>query len=160
VAARFRFRLESLLKLRRSLEQAAQRALARTLERREAAREHLERLRQAGVETVESRSVPAGQPVDLERWRAAERYLVVLERQIREAGEQLREAEARVVTARQELVRAHRAHLMLVRLKERRQELHALEMLREEAREMDEMAVLRYRHGPVLTGGGAREVSP
>jgi len=147
MAARFRFRLESLLKLRRSLEQVAQRALARTLVQRDEAQAHLEQLRASHAATLESRRIPLGAAVDLEKLRAGERFLLVLEHRIVLAGQQLREAEARVAAARQELLRAHRAHLMLVRLKERRQELHALEVRREEARDMDEMAVLRYRFG-------------
>jgi flagellar export protein FliJ len=148
VAARFRFRLESLLKLRRSLEEAAQRSLARTLTLLDQARTRLEQLQASHGATIDARRTPVGQAVDLERLRAIERFLLVLERRIGEARLQLREAEVRVAAARQDLIRAHRAHLMLVRLKERRQEQHALEQLREEARDMDEMAVLRYRHGP------------
>jgi flagellar FliJ protein len=159
VASRFRFRLESLLNLRHSLEQAAQRAMARALERRDQAQASLDQLRASHARTVESRAVPLGQAVDLERLRAIERFLLVLERRAVEAREQLREAEARLAAARQDLLRAHRAHLMLLRLKERRQEQHALEQLRLEAREMDEMNVLRYRHGPVSTGAMAREVT-
>jgi flagellar export protein FliJ len=157
VAARFRFRLESLLKLRHSLEQAAQRALARTLELQEQARARCADLQRSQAETIESRSMPVAQAVDLERWRAIERFLLVLERRLAAAKEQLQEAEAQVAAARRELMAAHRAHLMLVRLKERRQEQHALEVLREEARDMDEMAVLRYRISP---GFQAREVQP
>jgi flagellar biosynthesis chaperone FliJ len=40
---------------------------------------------------------------------------------------------------------------MLLRLKERRQEQHALEQLREEFREMDDMAVLRFRYREVIS---------
>jgi flagellar export protein FliJ len=160
VATRFRFRLESLLRLRRSLEQVAQRSLARELGLQDQARTRLAQLRQEQAGTVESRRAQPGQVLDLFQWRAAERYLVVLERRIALAGEQLREADARVAAARQELILAHRAHLILVRLKERRLEQHTLDELRQEAREMDEMAVLRYRFGPALPGAAAREVSP
>ena len=159
MATRFRFRLESLLRLRHSMEQVAQRTLARALSLQEQARTRLEQLRRDQAGTVESRRTQAGQAVDLFQWRAAERYLLVLERRIAQAGEQLREADAQVAAARQDLIRAHRAHLVLVRLRERRQEQHALEELRQEAREMDEMAVLRYRLGPALPGAAAREVS-
>ena len=145
MATRFRFRLESLLKLRRSLEQAAQRELARTLAQLEEARTRVQELQRAQVETVQLRVLAPHQPVDLELWRAVERYLVVLEHRLQQARSRQREAEAQVHEARQELIKAHRAHLMLLRLKERRQEQHALEELRKEAREMDEMAVLRHR---------------
>lgn len=148
MATRFRFRLESLLKLRHSLEQAAQRTLARALAVRDQAQAQLAEQRLLHAATVEARRTPQGQAVDLERWRAIERFLLVLERRLAAAAEHLRLAEARVAGARQELLKAHRDHLMLVRLRERRQEQHAQEQLREEARDMDEIAVLRYRLGP------------
>jgi len=150
VAARFRFRLESLLKLRHSLEQAAQRTLARMLALQDQARAQLADLLRSQLETVEARRTPAGQSVDLDQWRAVERFLLVLERRILGARRQVQEAEAQVATARRELMDAHRAHLMLLRLKERRQAQHALETLREEARDMDEMAVLRHRISPAF----------
>lgn len=159
MAARFRFRLESLLKLRHSLEEVAQRTLGRALTLRDQALAHLAEQQRLQAATVESRSTPRHQAVDLERWRAIERFLLVLERRIAAGREQVGQAEARVAAARQELLRAHQAHLMLVRLKERRQEQHALETLREEARDMDEMAVLRYRLGSGNDPSG-REVSP
>jgi flagellar export protein FliJ len=159
VATRFRFRLESLLKLRHSLEQVAQRALARMLVQLDEARANLAQLLRTQVEAVEFRRTPARQAVDLERWRAVERYLLVVERRIAQARDKVRAAEAQVLAARQELLRAHRALLMLARLKERRQEQHALEQYREETREMDEMAVLRYRLSPVSPGAAAREVT-
>jgi flagellar export protein FliJ len=160
VATRFRFRLESLLKLRRSLEEAAQRALAGALADLDRARAHLDRLRRDRAETVESRRTAPGQRVDLDLWRAMERYLVALERRIAEAGEQVKAAEAAAAAAREALVQAHRAHLMLIRLKERRQEQHDLEELRQEYRELDEIAVLRHRLGPARAGSAAREGLP
>jgi flagellar export protein FliJ len=160
VATRFRFRLESLLKLRHSLEQAAQRTLARALADLDQARLRLAQLRQARDGAVEARRTPPRQPVDLDLWRAVERYLVVLDRRITQAGSQVRAAEEQVAAARQALIRAHQAHLMLLRLKERRQEQHDLEESRAEHREMDEVAVLRYRLGPALPGAAAREMNP
>jgi flagellar FliJ protein len=156
MAARFRFRLESLLKLRHSLEQVAQRSLARALELQGAIQDRLAELQQSQVRTVEARHLPDHQPVDLELWRAVERYLLALERRVATARTELREAEARVAVARRELMSAHRAHLMLVRLKERRQAQHAMELLREEARDMDEMAVLRHRLSASLNEWGPR----
>ena len=69
----------------------------------------------------------------------------MLERRILTGAQELADAEGTALGARQELLKAHQDHLMLLRLKERRQEQHALEVLRDEAREMDEIAVLRYR---------------
>ena len=145
MAGRFRFRLEAVLKLRRSLEEVAQRNLARAFAALEEVRAELARLRQAQLDTVELRRTATGQPIDLLQWRSVERFLLVLEHRVAEAEVRRREAEGKVAAARQALLLAHRNHLMLVRLKERRQEQHDLESLREEARDMDEMAVLRHR---------------
>jgi flagellar export protein FliJ len=83
--------------------------------------------------------------VDLDRWRATERYLVVLEHKIALIQTDLAQAENQVMETRKALTKAHQGHLMLLRLKERRQEQHAREAQLEEFREVDELAVLRYR---------------
>jgi flagellar FliJ protein len=144
VAGRFRFRLEALLRVRRSLEEEAKRALARTIAARDQALARAAALREAHGSAVEGRRSAPGEPVDLDRLRAIERYLLVLEKRIAQADLEVAGAEARVAEARQALLKAHQEHLILLRLKERRQEQHALDTLREEAKEMDEIAVLRY----------------
>jgi flagellar FliJ protein len=144
MAARFRFRLEGLLKVRRSLEEEAQRNLARMLAQEAEAQKRLALLQEDHQTAVEARRISPMQVVDLDRWRAIERYLLVLERRIQTARQEREEAGKRVALARQALLKAHQDHLMLVRLKERRQEQHALETQREETRQMDEMAMLRH----------------
>lgn len=145
MATRFRFRLEPLLKLRKSLEQEAQRQLAKTIAARNLAEEQLKNLEEQHKEGVLSRRTGPGQEIDLTFWADLERFLVVLEKRMVFARIDLEEAERQVVRARQALSRAHRDYLMLLRLKERRQEQHALEIFREEIREADEIAVLRHR---------------
>jgi len=145
MATRFRFRLDPLLKLRKSLEQEAQRQLARTVALRNEAEAHLKDLRQQQMQAVASRSLGPGQEIDLTFWANLERFLVVLEKHILNAGLELEKAEQNVVQARQALTKAHQDFLMLLRLKERRQEQHTLEAFREEIRETDEIAVLRHR---------------
>ena len=145
MATRFRFRLEPLLKLRKSLEQQAQRQLAHRMAARNEAEAHLKDLQQRQAEAVASRGLGPGQEIDLSFWANLERYLVVLEKRIIQARIGLDEAEAQVVVARQALTKAHQEFLMLLRLKERRQEQHDLEAFHEEIREADEIAVLRHR---------------
>jgi flagellar export protein FliJ len=144
MAARFRFRLEPLRKLREALEHEAERGLARALQAERAVRDHLEALAAQRAGIFESRRLSKGQFLDLDRWRDGERFLVVLERRQLEGYEQLRVASAQVTTAREALVLAHRDHLMLVRLKERRALQHAKEQQLREALEADELAVLRH----------------
>jgi len=145
MAARFRFRLEPLRKLREALERDAQRALAATLQTEREIRNVLDVLAAQRLALFESRRLATGAVLDLDHWRAGERFLVVLERRQLEGYERLRVATNQVAAAREALVLAHRNHLMLVRLKERRAIQHAKEMQLLEAREMDELAVLRYR---------------
>jgi len=144
MAARFHFRLEPLRKLREALEREAERALARAIQAERDVRAYLESLETQRLAIFESRRLAAGQLLDLELWRAGERFLVVLERRQLEGYERLRQASAQVAAAREALTHAHRDHLMLVRLKERRALQHAREQQLREALEMDELAVLRH----------------
>lgn len=144
MAARFHFRLEPVRKLREALEREAERALARAIQAERDVRAYLESLEIQRLALFESRRLAAGQLLDLELWRAGERFLVVLERRQLEGYERLRQASAQVAAAREALTHAHRDHLMLVRLKERRALQHAREQQLREALEMDELAVLRH----------------
>lgn len=144
MAARFRFRLEPLLRLRQALEREAQRALARALQAEAAIREELDRIASQRREVYESRRASVGQTLDLQLWRQGEAFLLALERRQVRAFERLREASLAVVAAREALTTAHRNHLMLVRLKERRALQHAQEEARKEALALDELAVLRH----------------
>jgi len=161
MAARFRFRLEGLLKLRKALEEDAYRTLAKAIQARDGVTAQLHQLEQTHRDTVDSRRTEKGEQVDLDRWRAIERYLVVLEHRILQTQAELAEAEQRVLEARKALTKAHQAHLMLLRLKERRQEQHTHEALLAEYAEVDELAVLRYRFSTTQSPAVmAREVTP
>jgi flagellar export protein FliJ len=144
MAARFRFRLEPLRKLREALEREAERALARALQAEREVRAYLETLATQRNAIFEARRLATGQVLDLELWRAGERFLVVLERRQLEGYERLRLASVQVAAEREALILAHRNHLMLVRLKERRALQHTQEQQLREALEMDELAVLRH----------------
>ncbi len=147
MAARFRFRLEPLRKLREAFERDAERALARALQAERDVRALIAALAAERDALFEARRLATGQLLDLDHWRASERYLVVLERRQLQAYEQLRMAIAEVTATREALILAHRNHLMLVRLKERRALQHALEQQRREILETDEMTILRH-HRP------------
>jgi flagellar FliJ protein len=144
MAARFHFRLEPLRKLREALEHDAERALAQAFQAEREVRTYLEALATQRTAIFEARRLAPGQALDLDLWRAGERYLVVLARRQIEGYERLRVASTQVAAARETLVLAHRNHLMLVRLKERRALQHAKEQLLRETREMDELAILRH----------------
>jgi flagellar export protein FliJ len=144
MASRFRFRLEPLRKLREALEREAERALAQAFQAEREVRTYLESLATQRTAIFESRRLATGQILDLDLWRAGEQYLVVLDRRRIEGYERLRAASAQVAAARESLILAHRNHLMLVRLKERRALQHAKEQHLREILEMDELAILRH----------------
>jgi flagellar FliJ protein len=161
MAARFRFRLEGLLKLKKALEEDAKRLLAKAIQARNLIAAKLHQLEQEHHNTVDSRRTGQGERVDLDRWRATERYLVVLEHKMALIQTDLAQAENQVMETRKALTKAHQGHLMLLRLKERRQEQHAREAQLEEFREVDELAVLRYRFNTTRPPAAmANEVSP
>jgi flagellar FliJ protein len=144
--ARFQFRLESLLRVRQSLEEEAKRQLSRTILARNQGQAQVDELLASQQAALGSRRTELNHVVDLDQWRALERFLLVLERRILAAREALAGLEAQVLEARRVLLKAHQDHLILQRLKERRQEQHALELLHEETRELDEIAVLRHHY--------------
>jgi flagellar export protein FliJ len=144
MAMRFHFRLEALRKLKEALEHNAERDLAKALQAEIEARAYLDALAEQRLAIFESRRLASGAVLDLDLWRAGERFMVVLERRQIEGYEKLRAASAQVAVAREALVLAHRNHLMLLRLKERRALQHAKEQERLEILAMDELAVLRY----------------
>lgn len=144
MAARFRFRLEALLRVRKSLEEEAKRRLSRVLAQRDQAERHIAGLKEDIRRAVEGRRTEPGQAVDLERLRGIERWLLVLGKRLEQAEIALLQLQRKVAEARQALVKAHQDHLILERLKERRLEQHAAEVLREEMRDLDEIAVLRH----------------
>ena len=144
MAARFHFRLEPLRKLREALEREAERALGRALQAERMIREEIDALAVQRQAVFDARRVGAGMMLDLELWRAGEAFLVALERRQVQAYERLRAAAHRVAEARGTLAEAHRNHLMLVRLKERRALQHAREQELREAIALDELAVLRH----------------
>ena len=144
MATRFHFRLEPLRKLREAFEREAERALARALQGEREVRDHLTAMAAQRDAVFESRRQEAGMRLDLDLWRAGERFLVILERRQIEAYERLRLASLQVAEARGALAEAHRNHLMLVRLKERRAAQHAKEQELREVLEMDDLSILRH----------------
>jgi len=146
MARRFRFRLAPLLKLREARKKDAQRLLGRVMGELQLLRNHLDDIKQLQNSTFQQRSVGRGQAVNLDLWRSIERFLVSLERKIDETNAEIARVQLLVDEARRALTKAHREHLTLLRLKERRQEQYDFEVSKEEQQQADELAVLRYQY--------------
>jgi flagellar export protein FliJ len=145
MAKRFRFRLAPLLKIREAKKKDAQRLLGKRMSELQSLKNRLDYLTGLQHETLEQRRVGRGQAVSMELWRSIERYLVSVERKMNETNMEIARVQILVDEARKALTIAHREHLTLLRLRERRQEQHDYEVAKEEQQQADELAVLRYQ---------------
>ena len=146
MAKRFRFRLAPLLKIREAKKKDAQRVLGKLMGELQLLKDRLESLEGLVQDTIQQRAVGRGKAVDLTLWRSIERFLVSLERRMDETKVEIDRMQILVDEARQALTKAHRDHLTLLRLKERRQEQYDFEVAKEEQQQADELAVLRYQY--------------
>jgi flagellar FliJ protein len=145
MAKRFNFRLAPLLKIREAKKKDAQRLLGRRMGALRLLQDRLQSLKEAQSNAFGQRRVRQGQPVDLDMWRSIERFLAFTERRIEETNAEIETAQALADEARKALMEAHREHLTLERLRERRKEQYDLEVAKEEQRQSDELALLRYQ---------------
>jgi flagellar FliJ protein len=145
MAKRFNFRLAPILKIREAKKKDAQRLLGKRMGELKALQDRLQSLREAWNDAFGRRRAQHGQPIDIDLWRSIERFLTSVERRVEETNAEIAKAEALVDEARKVLTKAHREHLTLDRLRERRKEQHDQEAAKEEQRQADELAILRYQ---------------
>ena len=145
MAKRFKFRLEPLLKIREAVKKDAQRLLGKYMSELQLLQDRLNSLKELQNEAFRQRRAEQGQPINVEFWRSVERFLVSIEHKMSETNMEIERVQLLVDEARRALTKAHREHLTLLRLKERRQEQHNYEMSKEEQQQADELAVMRYQ---------------
>ena len=145
MAKRFKFRLASLLKIREAKKKDAQRLLGVHMGELQRLKDKLTALTEAGLEASQQRRAIKGQAIEMDLWRSIERFLVSIERRMNETKVEIERVQILVDEARVALTKAHRAHLTLLRLKERRQEQYDFEIAKEEQQQADEIAVMRYQ---------------
>jgi flagellar FliJ protein len=145
MAKRFTFRLAPLLKIREAKKKDAQRLLGKRMGELKVLQDRLHSLKEAWDDAFGRRRAQQGQPIDLDFWRSIEKFLASVERRIEETGAEMAKAQALVDEARKALTKAHREHLTLDRLRERRKEQYDLEVANEEQRQADELAIMRYQ---------------
>lgn len=143
--ARFRFRLQPVLEHRRRLEELAQIELAQAQavqQREETALQSLHERARLAVDQLEQQRL-AG-PLDIEVLLLGMRYLDVLKGQAdrqQQVVERLREqAEAK----RQALIGSMQQRKVLEQLREHQRNAFLLEQRRQEARQVDELVVMRH----------------
>ncbi|MCL1893436.1 MAG: flagellar export protein FliJ [Holophagaceae bacterium] len=145
MAKRFKFRLASLLKIREAKKKDAQRLLGSRMQEMQILKEKLFSLSTAKNAAFQQRKAGKGQSVNMELWRSIERFLVSVERKMNETNIEIDRVQILVDEARLALTIAHRAHLTLLRLQERRQEQYDYVVIKEEQQQADEIAVMRYQ---------------
>lgn len=139
--SQFKFRLETLLKLRdlvrderrAELSQAYQAEEILTQRQREIEKE----LRQLGEE---SRSVAGPGPVSVDHLLDVRRYEIVLRSQEQYARQQQQVLAAEIERRRQALVEANREVRVLETLREKQMDRHRQEEARQDVKQMDEAA--------------------
>ncbi|HID75733.1 MAG TPA: flagellar export protein FliJ [Planctomycetaceae bacterium] len=145
---RFRFQLDTLLRLRRSERDERRAALAQAY-RAEEILEHQRRQLEEALQQLgrQCRQAAGPGPVDVERLLDARRYEVVLRSQADQLAQQRRAVEEEIDQRRRALVEADRAVRVLEKLKQRGYERFRREENRREIRLLDEMASRRTVEG-------------
>jgi len=146
---RFRFRLETLLRLRESRRDQRSRDLGEALEldaRLRVEQASLEAKRQAELEAL--RGVAGQGIVDVDRTLELRRFLSVLRAEMLIVAAQIESLGREIDRRRQELVEADRAVRVLEKLRERHAEHYRERVDREEVSAMDEFAGRRFIGGP------------
>lgn len=145
MAAPFRFRLRTILKLRKQKENEHKRIVAVRVRELNGIRQRADRIQQQIRQETEAvraeRSTGVLSIQDISRHR---HWLTHLQRSLLDTYNQARSTEAILAQERSELTRASREAKAVEKLKERQKKRHDEESRRKENRELDEIAVIRF----------------
>jgi flagellar protein FliJ len=147
---KFRFRLQTLLKLRQQQEDQKQRVVGALLtELNEQQRQALEMAAAVRAEGDRLREQHARGAIDLEWASHYRRYVTYMQQAINKRIEAVAQIQQRLARARQELAEAAKQTKILEKLRDRRKNRYDLELRRQDQREQDEIATrnfIRSRH--------------
>jgi len=139
MAKAFDFRLEKLLELRRHKEEAAQREVA-AANQAVAERNRLILGLMGDEDAAKDEIREAGKgTIDVDRLRRAGEYVATLERQLQREYLALQDLVKVEMEKRSRLAEVHKGVRVLERFRERKVQLHRLELDREERRFLDEI---------------------
>jgi len=142
---KFKFRLETLLRLRQQEEDECREALAKAVEATRQARETLQRIRNEQKTLERAWAEFERKPgTDVDTFRDFEAYRGVLQRRAEETQKQLDEALKHENEARTKLQEAVKKRRALKKLRERQARRHAEKALKEEQNELDESGTTRF----------------
>ncbi|UCG33035.1 MAG: flagellar export protein FliJ [Phycisphaerales bacterium] len=154
----FKFRLETVLKLRKQNEDKHKRIVAGRIRQLNAVRQRMAaQERQIAAETEAVRSSRARGAISIEALARGRHWLTHLQRGLLETQGHARVIKAHLAQERSDLARAAKEAKALEKLKERQRLRHDQEERRAETRELDEMSILRFRPPqPIVTRSASR----
>jgi flagellar FliJ protein len=142
---RFRFRLETLRRLREMNRDELRVRLAEAYQAEQILAQQREALAGEATTLVATRRQLAAEgAVDVTRLIESQRYQLLLEAQARTLAEQAARLAQELEVRRQAVVEADRQVRVLDKLRERRRELHARAAQAAEAKQLDEIASTRW----------------
>src|SRR5436190_2363256 len=141
----FRFRLETLLRVRLAERDQRRADLAKALRAEEVLRaEERAIANQQAEAAARGRRLKLPGTADVDALLQTHRYEVVLTAQRRQLATQITQVEAESERRRQALVEADRQLRVLEKLRERQAAAHQKEVARQEVKQFDEMAILGF----------------
>jgi flagellar FliJ protein len=146
--AKYKFRLETLQKVREATRDTQRASLAEAFRAEQVLAENREQLAAEERELHElRRAATKGQYLDVNRLLEAQRYELLLKAQSQELTKQSILLAAETERRRQMLVEADREVRVLELLDERHRETHARDAQRAETKRLDDVATVRWRLG-------------
>jgi len=145
MAKRFRFRFDTMLKIRQQREDQHKRIVADRLRQIARGRGQIEAIEGQIRDELDAIRVGQGAgTIDIQQVMRHRHWLGHLHKASLEAEARLRTLEARLSQERAQLAEAVKQRRILEKLKERQHERHRAEEERRETRESDDMTTIRY----------------
>jgi len=147
MAKRYRFRLETLLRLRRQREDEQKRVVAQRLRQVGRIEQHKRLLESNIADQIRlTRDLQGGERIDVDQLKVGRYWMIRLRRGALEADAALAAQRAMLAQERSELAERRKATKVLERLEERQREAHRVGLEREERMELDDMNSTRFVH--------------
>lgn len=148
----FRFRLETLCKLREQARDERRRDLAQAYEAEQVLRERRRLIDEEIEQTRErARNFSRERDINVDELSQTRRYELVLKAQATANEKQLSDVLAELERRRQALLEADREVKVLEKLRERGQEQYTLKELQRESKELDEAAIRGFARQEVAS---------
>jgi len=148
----FRFRLETLLRLRLADRDQRRAELVKAQRAEDTLLAQAEALAREQTQTHElSRNLASPGAADIDRLIAAHRYELVLRTKAQQLAGQIQQVKTEVERRRQVLVEADRQVRVLEKLREKQQAAHTIREEKHEQKELDEQALVGFTRREVPT---------